>query len=325
MTILTKEIVIATEQCSRHKFNSPFYPGESCEDIYNKNRESHDWSGYYWITDGPSYVYCGMTYTGSSCEDIYFNNPETRDKSGYYRINTDQWTYCNMTAIASITGDFIPTCAGVGGGWRRIAHIDVEIGDECPNGWAIASYNDQNFCRTLTDVSGCSSALFSTNGASYQNICGKVRGYQKGGPSAFAGSTEIDNVYIDGVSITRGMPREHIWTYATGLSDDFNYPAYNCPCALIPGPSAPSFVGDNYYCESGDTGTYQSAPYYLNDALWDGTGCFSSNCCSRSSLQPWFHQSLNSVSSDDIEVRLCDVYAFSTAATLVDQLELYIQ
>jgi len=70
--ILTKELVMATdEQCSEYEFQTPFYPGRSCEDIYNKNSESHDWSGYYWITDGPTRVYCGMTYTGSSCENIY--------------------------------------------------------------------------------------------------------------------------------------------------------------------------------------------------------------------------------------------------------------
>ena len=99
--IITKELVIATDQCTKYQFKSPFYPGVSCEDIYNKNPQSHEWSGYYWITDGPRRVYCGMTYTGSSCEDIYNNNPETGDKSGYYRINESQWTYCNMTAIAT--------------------------------------------------------------------------------------------------------------------------------------------------------------------------------------------------------------------------------
>ena len=110
--ILTKKLVIATDQCTEYQFKSPFFPGKSCEDIYNKNPESHEWSGYYWILDGPSNVYCGMNYTGSSCEDIYNNNPETADKSGYYRINNTQWTYCNMTAITA-NGDFISTCAGV--------------------------------------------------------------------------------------------------------------------------------------------------------------------------------------------------------------------
>ena len=78
--ILTKELAMATDdQCSVYRFKSPFYPGESCEDIYYKNPESHDRPGYYWITNGPSKVFCGMTYTGLSCEDIYNNNPETGD------------------------------------------------------------------------------------------------------------------------------------------------------------------------------------------------------------------------------------------------------
>ena len=92
-----------------------FLPGESCtcESIYDDNAESHEWSGYYWITS--SRVYCGMNYTGLFYEDIYKNNPETGDKSGYYRTNYNQWTYCNMSAV--LNGDFISTCAGVGGGW----------------------------------------------------------------------------------------------------------------------------------------------------------------------------------------------------------------
>ena len=30
--------------------------------------------------------------------------------------------------------------------------------------------------------------------------------------------------------------RKHVWTYAAGLSDDYNYLQYNCPCAATPGP-----------------------------------------------------------------------------------------
>ena len=134
--ILTKQLAIADNQCTEYQFRSPFFPGKSCEDIYNKNAESHEWSGYYWTTDGPKRVYCGMTYTGSSCEGIYISNPETGDKSGYYRINDNQWTYCNMTTIS---GDFISTCAGVGGGWRRIANINISAGDDCPGEWRKAT------------------------------------------------------------------------------------------------------------------------------------------------------------------------------------------
>ena len=61
--ILTKELVIATDQCTEYqcKVNKfPFFLGVSCKDIYNKNPERHDRSGYYWILDGSSRVYCGI-------------------------------------------------------------------------------------------------------------------------------------------------------------------------------------------------------------------------------------------------------------------------
>ena len=205
--ILTKELVIATDQCTGYQFKSPFFPGVSCEDIYNKNPENHDRSGNYWILDGPSRVYCGMNYTGSSCEDIINNNPEVCDKSGYYCINESQWTYCNMTAI-TISGDFISTCAGVGGGWRRIANINISAGDDCPGEWRKATPSGVSFCRVASDNEFvCSSANFSTNGISYQRVCGRARGYQKGATLRFFISnrptpTSGDEYYVSGLSIT---------------------------------------------------------------------------------------------------------------------------
>ena len=102
LVLYTNRLVVADDQCTQYQFKSPFYPGSSCEDIYNKNPQSRDIPAYYWITDGPRNVYCGMNYTtGLSCEDIYNNNPETRNRNGYYPINNTNWTFCNMTAITA--------------------------------------------------------------------------------------------------------------------------------------------------------------------------------------------------------------------------------
>ena len=90
IVILTKELVIATDRCTEYQFKSPIsYIGMSCEDIYNKNPESHQCSGYYWIVKR---IFCGMTYTGSSCDYIYNKYPEMyknnpKDNSGYYYIS----------------------------------------------------------------------------------------------------------------------------------------------------------------------------------------------------------------------------------------------
>ena len=83
-----------------------------------------------------------------------------------------------------------------------------------------------------------------------------------------------------------------MWTYAVGLSDDHNYPKWNCPCATIPGPSPQVFVGSDYYCESGDNGTFDRVSYYLSDPLRDGSGCGSGNGCCAQIGMPWFYRKL---------------------------------
>ena len=273
-----------------------FLPSISCESIYNSNKGSHNSPGYYWIT---SRVYCGMNYTGSSCEDIYNRFPETQNKSGYYRMkenNKYQWTYCNMSTIQG-SGDFIYTCAGVGGGWRRIVNINISAGDDCPGEWRKATQSGVSFCRVASDDRyTCSSANFSTTGISYQRVCGRARGYQKGDTVAFYGSQSaykrtIDEDYIEGLSITyNSNPRQHIWTFASGRGERYNN-LWNCPCSVNGGYSPSSFVGNNYYCESGSMYRANTATYFFNDTLWDGAGCVD-HCCDNTT-QPWFYHQLN--------------------------------
>ena len=321
LVLCTNRLVVADDQCTHYQFRAPFYPGRSCKDIYIMNPESREVPGYYWIIDNPINVYCGMNYTGLSCEDIYNNNPETGNNNGYYPINNTKWTFCNMTAVAAAERHF---CAGVEGQWRRIAGIDISAGDDCPTGWLKISYNDASFCRAPYDSGGCYSANFSTNGVSYQHVCGRARGYQKGSPEAFR-TVSIDTHYVEGLSITHGSPRQHIWSYAVGKTDSGNHACCNCPCAAIPGPAPPSFVGSNYYCESGTANDVSADTYHLSDPLWDGAGCSASNTCCSNTDQPWFHHQLSSITQDNIEVRICRSHPFSNnEGILVDILELYI-
>ena len=271
-----------------------------------------------------------MNYTGSSCEDIYNGFPQTQNKLGYYHIkenNNYQWTYCNMSTILG-NGDLISTCAGVRGGWRRIVNINISAGDVCLGEWKKATQSGVGFCRVANDSHHtCSSANSSTNGISYQRVCGRARGYQKGETYAFYGSQShysktIDEDYVSGLSITYSMnPCQHIWTFASGRGER-NNDLFNCPCSVNGGYS-PSFVGNNYFCESGSVDSSNTATYYFNDPLWDGAGCVD-HCCN-DATQPWFHRQLNQATQDDIEARICAGYSFVTyELTLIDQLELYI-
>ena len=191
-----------------------------------------------------------------------------------------------MTAI--VTGDFIFTCAGVGGGWRRIVNINISAGDDCLDGWRKTTQSGVSFCRVASDsLFTCSSANFSTNGISYWRVCGRAREYQKGHTLGLYGSyppynRAIDEDYVSGLSITYGSnPHQHIWTFASGFSETYNI-VYNCPCSVYPGNNPPSFVSNNYYCESGSMGYSDTSTYYFNDILWDGAGCTGGSirsCC----------------------------------------------
>ena len=107
---------------------------------------------------------------------------------------------------------------------------------------------------------GCYGVIFPTDSIRYSKFCGQARGYQYYSTDGFGhSSNNINSHYVDGVAITYGSPRQHLWTYAVGLSDDGTYAARidNCPCAKYPGRALPAFAGLDYYCESGITGRYQ--------------------------------------------------------------------
>ena len=102
-----------------------------------------------------------------------------------------------MTEVAVATGyDILYTCAGVGGGWRRIANINTSTGGNCPSGWRKDTHSGVSFCRVISEINYvCSSTSFSTNGTSYQRVCGRARGYQKGGSTAFYSTGQTIDSY----------------------------------------------------------------------------------------------------------------------------------
>ena len=73
--------------------------------------------------------------------------------------------------------------------------------------------------------------------------------------------------------------RQHIWTFAAALDeqeDPYFNGLYNCPCtnASVTWPyQVPSFIGNDYFCDTGNRGPgYSGDVYYSDDPLWDGEG-----------------------------------------------------
>ena len=150
-----------------------------------------------------------------------------------------------------------------------------------------------------------------------------VIGYQRGTTDGFnprwIGGKQIDDPYLDGVSITYGKSRKHLWSLAIGFSTNGN-----CPCSTKPGPLPPPFVRDYYYCDSGCIASSAVPGRYYSAALWDGEGCSSNySCCSQAGM-PYFYQRLPVPVKEDIEVRICNNEIFSNEGVLVGTMELYV-
>ena len=258
----------------------------------------------------------------TSCKEIHDCNPTA--PSGYYWVNTTTGplqVYCQMQTN---------NCGNITGGWMRAAYIDMtNVNNTCPQGLTYTVASSTRMCtRSHSGNYGCSSVTFPTHRVPYTKVCGRARGYQYYSTLSFlgyhnAGQSTLDRSYVDGLSITYGSPRNHVWTFAAGAAKDYDYShCCNCPCASDPGPAAPLFVGENYFCESGNMGLVESR-WSLTDPLWDSLGRASgSTCCDRGG--PWFTTTLDQEVSDDIEMRMC-LYRSSTTANIgVDQLEIFI-
>ena len=172
--------------------------------------------------------------------------------------------------------------------------------------------------------------MYNTYGISYNHVCGRVIGYQYHSVDAFGqlvGPQTIEGHYVDGVSLTHGPPgeRQHVWTFAAGISETTH--SSSCPCAG--GVAAPTFVGNDYFCESGNPATRWTYILYASDPLWDGQGCGSPPCCELTSppgvTAPWFCKQLPQDTTDDLEVRICGDQHTGNQDTPVELIELYIR
>ena len=228
-----------------------------------------------------------------SCKDIkatHLSSP-----TGYYYPN-GRMVYCNMGELC-----------GSGGGWTRLAYLDMSDSTEsCPSGFKLYQSGGVRACGRTNG--GCVSVTFPSNGISYSQVCGRVVGYEYGSADAVdstIGTNQHNNInsyYVDGISITRGSSRKHVWTLIAGLHEA------SCPCSKGSTQNVQSFIGNDYFCESGNPATdgrFQEK-LYVSDPLWDGEGCgsFEGKCCSAPGL-PWFNKVLHAATTDYLELRVC--------------------
>ena len=106
-----------------------------------------------------------------------------------------------------------PTDFSRGGstGWRRVAYLnmsDPSPSQQCPSAWREITTPHRVCGRRSISTGGCQGVTYSTGSAQYNQVCGRIIGYQLGTPDAFFYGLNrlIDDVYVEGVSVTHGFP-----------------------------------------------------------------------------------------------------------------------
>ena len=267
----------------------------------------------------------GLTpsHPATSCMEILQMAPQS--PSGFY------WIRANKHAAKHMYCDMERSCKGVSGGWMKIVSVNMTTGGStCPPGLRTLQ-DPRPLCTKNTDSPGCSSTVFPVQGVGYSRVCGKIIGYQKSTVDGFQpyhlGGRTVDSTYVDGISLTHGSPRKHIWTLVAALHEYNSHWPHVCPCTNTRNSmhvQIPSFVGDDYFCDTGSENRYQ-ALFYGDDPLWDGEGCGQFNTCCSWNTPPWFMKELSSPTSDDIEMRLCADENRINEDITVETMEIFVQ
>ena len=234
----------------------------------------------------------------ASCEEVQRLFPNY--PPGFYRVIS----YHNGTSLADITNCnfYRTTCGNVTGNWRRIGYYNSYDSSLCCPA-SLSSHSDiySELCGCVSVRSGCSVARYNPQGLGYSKVCGMVTGYQVGNfPRGFTSNYYglIHHNYLDGVSITYGQPSLHLWSYANGYCGNCTY-------------GKPAFVSNHFNCDGPDD-------YRSLHRLWEeGGGC-------RGGASSWFVRQLNSSSTDDVYVRVCDSFLQGSPTFAVDRIEVYV-
>ena len=241
-------------------------------------------------------------YPAASCAAALLYEPSS--PSGHY------WVGSSYGSSVRVFCDMTRSCANITGGWIRVAELDMTNGStQCPTGLRSRSFSNIRTCERDPSSGRCSSVTFFTSNIEFSRVCGKLRAYPIGETSAFS-TLSIDTHYVDGISLTHGRPRRHIWTFAAAFDD-----ASLCPCnnetIQIPG-----FVEKDYFCDAGNIRD--------GDPLWDGEGCSAGSTCCSFNNPPWFYKQLPQPTTDDIEMRVCRDGHYNEDV-VIETVDIYIQ
>ena len=87
--------------------------------------------------------------------------------------------------------------------------------------------------------------------------------------------------------------------------------------------AVPPFIGQDYFCETGNRYYPAQRQWYHADPLWDGSGCGSTSSCCGFNNPPWFCKQLPQPTTNDIEMQLC--IDSGDENVIIESVEIYVQ
>ena len=271
-----------------------------------------------------------LTYPGQVLQGDGSQTCPSEAQRGITRNEVDNATQRLLReSVVPLLQDY--SCGG-STGWRRVAYLNMsEPSQQCPSAWQEIT-TPHRVCGRGTSLGfNCDGVTYSSGSQQYNQVCGRIIGYQVGDTEAFRRSSGrlVNGFYVDGISVTHGSAYQHIWTFAAGLDEQIQFSSSTCPC--VPGTGAgslvPSFVGQNYFCEAGITRYTSGRGIFWpdGDPLWDGQGCGPTSSCCTFNSPPWFNVTLPSPTTDYIEVRICTAGDTGHEDVPIQLMELYVK
>jgi hypothetical protein len=183
----------------------------------------------------------------------------------------------------------------------------------CTGPWTPVS-QVPNGCRGANDISGgCFSKTFSVAGRSVTRVSGRLMGFQKGTPDAFADPLGITRSGFDGVSIST-TSGTLLWAYVFGVRDATVSACGNAIPSVCPsrgGASPAARFQNRWYCESGNPGCNWDVTIYPSRLLTN---------------VPPFSVDFSDASSSfsDIVVSICTDEAYANEGVIFDYLQINV-
>ena len=127
-----------------------------------------------------------------------------------------------------------------------MAHLNTsDPSKQCPSTWREFNASGIRACGRSSSTKGSCSGNLYTIDRQYSRVCGRIIGYQVASPDGFTNPNSINasQMYMDGVSITYGTPRVHIWSYIAGVTEnnELQHQTRNCPCSINQGSGSQLF------------------------------------------------------------------------------------